>query len=116
MPGNFIVKASQNPFIGGESRAASLDALPTGLAGEIPNWIDLELHGWQAEPLPGVKYEVEFADGSKRRGALDGNGYTRIENVPPEGVHKVVYQNEGEDPTPYDFKDLAQSIRAYLGA
>ena len=114
-PGRFTVKASENPFLGEASGAAEPDVLPSGFAGETPNWIDLELRGWETETLPGVKYTIEFADGSKRKGTLDSNGYAHIENVPKTGQHKVVYENEGEDPPAYDFKDLAHSIRAFLG-
>lgn len=115
-PGNFTVKAGENPFLGGDSNAATLDTLPSGLAGEIPNWIDLELRGHLAQTLPGVKYTVRFADGSTRNGTLDGNGYARIEDVPATGTHTVVYENEGDDPPAYDFTDLGKSIRAYLSA
>jgi type VI secretion system VgrG family protein len=115
-PGNFTVKASENPFLGGGSTTAALDTLPSGLAGAIPNWIDLELRGYLAQALPGVRYTVMFADGSTRNGRLDDNGYARIENVPATGTHTVIYENEGDDPSAYDFTDLGKSIRAYLSA
>ncbi|MGB4074349.1 type VI secretion system tip protein TssI/VgrG [Pseudomonas sp.] len=60
-------------------------------------WLELNLHYKNLEPVPGAAYRVEFADGSVREGALDADGFARLEDVPP-GPAKVWY---GEDPRPF---------------
>lgn len=98
MPGNFVVKASQNPFIAGESSAVDIVALPTGLAGKQPNWIELNHHWPDLTPVAGAAYRVVFADGTVREGKLDVNGYARLEGVPASPAH--VYF--GEDPRSWE--------------
>ncbi|MCX9158030.1 DUF2345 domain-containing protein, partial [Niveibacterium sp. 24ML] len=116
-PGKFEVKGGSHAFLGGGSAAARLNDLPEGAMGPMQNWLDLELRGWEAEPLKGVPYTVTFADGSQRRGTLDANGYAHLENIPKGGQHKVEYENppSAEDPPAYTLSDLAKAIKSYLG-
>jgi type VI secretion system secreted protein VgrG len=115
-PGQWSAKGSAQAFLGGGGTGAQPNALPVGLAGEAPNWLDLELRGWEAAPLKNIPYTVTFADGSKRQGTLDDKGYASLTGVPKKGVHKVEYKNPptAEDPKPYSLDDLAKSIKAYL--
>lgn len=94
MPGNFIVKASQHPFIAGENNAADLQALPIGLAGKQPNWMELNHHWPDLTPVAGAAYKVVFDDGTTREGKLDNNGYAKLEGIPASAAQ--VYF--GEDP------------------
>lgn len=98
MPGNFIVRASQNPFIAGESNTAGMESLPVGLAGEQPNWMELNHHWPDLTPVAGAAYRVVFADGTVREGTLDGNGYAKLEGIPASAAQ--VYF--GEDPRSWE--------------
>ncbi|MFT4247073.1 MAG: DUF2345 domain-containing protein, partial [Pseudomonas sp.] len=112
-PGSVEFKGSQRVWTGPQAASIETPSLPKS---EWKNWIDLELRGWEAAALAGVKYKITFEDGSTRSGQLDDKGYAHIESVPPHGKHKVEYENEGEDPPAYTLDDLAQSIKQYLGA
>lgn len=90
----FKVKASQHPLMGGESQAATLQALPEGLAGQVPNWMELNHHWPDLTPVAGAAYRVAFADGTVREGKLDGNGFARLEGIPSSAA-RVYF---GEDP------------------
>lgn len=94
MPGNFIVKASQHPFLAGESNAAGMESLPEGLVANKSNWMELNHHWPDLTPVAGAAYRVIFADGSTREGTLDHNGYARLEGIPSSSAQ--VYF--GEDP------------------
>ncbi|WP_172196940.1 type VI secretion system Vgr family protein [Niveibacterium sp. COAC-50] len=117
-PGKFEVKGASHAFEGGGSAAARLNDLPAGAMGPMQNWLDLELRGWEAEPLQNVPYTVTFADGSQRRGVLDANGYAHLENIPKGGQHRVEYENppSAEDPPAFTLADLAKAIKSYVGA
>jgi type VI secretion system secreted protein VgrG len=112
-PGTVEFKGSQRDWTGAKVVSIETPSLPKS---EWKNWIDLEVRGWEAAALAGVKYKITFEDGSTRSGQLDDKGYAHIESVPPHGKHKVEYENEGEDPPAYTLDDLAQSIKQYLGA
>lgn len=98
MPGNFIVKASQQPFLSGQSETANITALPTGLAGQLPNWMELNHHWPDLTPVAGAAYRVVFADGSTREGTLDCNGYAKLEGI-PSAAAQVYF---GEDPREWE--------------
>ncbi|MEZ5602525.1 MAG: type VI secretion system Vgr family protein, partial [Candidatus Competibacteraceae bacterium] len=117
-PGKFSVKGGGNAFEGPGRGAAPLDALPTGLTSTPPNWLDLELRGWEAAPIQNARYSVSFADGSTRRGSLDPMGYAHLEDVPTGGKHKVIYVNPPTslDPPPYTIDDLETAIKVFIGA
>jgi type VI secretion system secreted protein VgrG len=117
-PGTWTVKAAAHDWSGGGSQAAQLTGLPDARVGQQPRWLELELRGWEAAPLAGTPYTVNFSDGSKRSGTLDANGFAHLDGI-PEGVeHKVMYQNPPttKDPEPYSLSDLAKSIKAFIGA
>ena len=77
MPGNFIVKASQHPFLEGEYRIAELQKLPD-------TRIELFDEGFvlkdktTGEPLPNVAYRILLKDGSYLQGVTDTSGRTQV--------------------------------------
>lgn len=95
-PGNWEVKSSTHAFLGGGSAPATLAALPDGVAGTAPNFIELNLHDEWLMPIAGAPFTVVFDDGSVRQGVLDANGHARLEGV-PNRTARVYY---GEDPRP----------------
>ncbi|TVT44173.1 MAG: DUF2345 domain-containing protein, partial [Denitromonas halophila] len=117
-PGKFSVKGGGNAFQGPGRGGASIKDLPEGLASDLPNWLDLELRGWEGASIKNAPYTVTFADGSTRRGALDAVGYAHLESVPTGGSHRVDYENPPTtlDPPPYTLNDLDAAIRAFIGA
>jgi len=94
-PGSVLYKASQKIFDSpGGNVPYGFQRLPTPQ--DVPvKPIDLQLHYLHSDddPVQGAPFEVEFADGSKRTGVLDGSGKALLMNVPP-GAAKVHY---GED-------------------
>jgi hypothetical protein len=48
---------------------------------EYKDWIEIELKDGEGNPLANEKYRIVFASGNSREGALDRNGYVKIENV-----------------------------------
>jgi type VI secretion system secreted protein VgrG len=93
MPGKYEAKGGTHALLGGASAAAVLPALPMDLAKLKPNDMLLEYKHSDGSPVQGALYEVSFADGSKRTGALDAAGRAVLNAVPP-GLAKVHY---GED-------------------
>ncbi|WP_140637042.1 DUF2345 domain-containing protein, partial [Methylibium rhizosphaerae] len=93
-PGSFTVKGATHDWGGGASGEASLPALPQGLAGEKPNFLELNYHDEWLQPVAGAPYRVVFEDGTVREGRLDGNGHARLDGVPNQ-LARVYY---GEDP------------------
>jgi type VI secretion system secreted protein VgrG len=97
-PGNFQVKSSTHAFLGAGSNAAELAALPVGLAGKEPAFMELNLHDEWLMPVPGAPYLVVFDDGTVREGKLDDQGHARLEGI-PNLMAEVFY---GEDPRPLE--------------
>ena len=90
-PGSFTVKAATHQWEGAAKSDAELPNLP---APELAkNWIELSLYGHDGTPMRGIEYELTFADGTKRSGALDGSAQQRAEAV-PWGEAKLVYKNK----------------------
>jgi len=50
------------------------------------DYIEIELLNEDGEVVPNEKYVLHLADGTERRGQLDGSGHAREENVPPGKV------------------------------
>lgn len=96
MPGNFIVKASQHPFLAGESRPIGLPALPVGLT---PTALELKYTYKDLKPVAGAPYLVLFDDGTQRTGTLDDKGEARVEN--PPGPGKAYFGYDPRDVFPY---------------
>lgn len=98
MPGTFIVKASQKPFIAGESRTPALDALPSGFT---QRRLQLKYAYDDLKPVVGAPYRVEFADGTVRQGTLDARGEATVDNPPGPGrVHFGYDAREAFEPSP----------------
>jgi hypothetical protein len=53
---------------------------------KFKDWIELHLTKFGGSPLPNEKYVFRLADGSKREGNFDNDGYAREENIPPGSV------------------------------
>jgi type VI secretion system VgrG family protein len=83
-PGNFTVKSGTHEWLGGESQAAPLPALPNGTMPLTTLKLDHRYHDDKGLPL--ADYEATLADGSVRKGKLDGQGKATIENVPTGGA------------------------------
>jgi type VI secretion system secreted protein VgrG len=79
------VKGSNHAFTGPASDPASLPALPQGVAGVDPNWIELTHHYDDLEPVQGATYKVKYDNGAIIQGAVDANGFGRKEGVPAGG-------------------------------
>ena len=107
-----------------DSQPADIPGLPRGQfkPNQEPDWLDLELRGWQGEPIKNRRFTVSFADGSKRNGTLNSNGYAHLENVPKDsnsgGQHTVEYFNppSSEDPPADTLADLEQAIKQFLNS
>ncbi|RNF81419.1 DUF2345 domain-containing protein, partial [Montanilutibacter psychrotolerans] len=84
-PGNFTVKASEQPFKGGASNAASLDALPLGTT-SFATVLELRYTYDDLKPVVNAPYRIEFENGTRREGQLDADGYAEIENPPGPGI------------------------------
>lgn len=54
------------------------------------DWVEIEFRDESGERVPEKKYVIHLADGSKREGTLDAEGYAKEENVPP-GPIKVSF-------------------------
>jgi type VI secretion system secreted protein VgrG len=99
MPGKFSVQGSAHAFLGGESQAASLPALPVGGLGMAPNWIEIKGHyADELKALAGSDVLVKFGDGTSRTGTLDDNGYLRMDGVPAGPVKFDVTEKKVFDP------------------
>ena len=77
MPGNFIVKASQHPFLEGEFRTAQLSKLPDTRVKLFDEGFVLKAKA-SGEPLPNVPYRILLKDGSYLHGMTDEFGRTHI--------------------------------------
>lgn len=54
------------------------------------DFIEIELKDDEGNPLKNVKYRIYFPNGSVKEGYVDGDGYAKVENVPP-GKAEVTY-------------------------
>ncbi len=53
---------------------------------EFKDWIEVELVDENGNPMVNEEYVLHLPDGQKRRGTLDGNGYSKEEQIPPGRV------------------------------
>ena len=79
MPGNFIVKASQQPFLEGEFGNAELQALPDSRARLFDEGFVLKDRA-TGKPLANVPYRILLQDGSFLHGITDEAGRTEVVN------------------------------------
>lgn len=56
------------------------------------DWFEIKLLDREGKPRGDEPYTVTFADGSTKDGQLDGNGYAKVEKVPP-GKCTVTFKN-----------------------
>lgn len=77
MPGNFIVKASQHPFLEGAFKIAELPRLPDTRVRLFDEGFVLKDKS-TGEPLPNMPYRILLKDGSYLYGVTDGFGRTHI--------------------------------------
>ncbi|RBG88271.1 type VI secretion system tip protein VgrG, partial [Xanthomonas oryzae pv. oryzae] len=87
-PGQFTVKASMHPFLGGEMNAVAIPPLPEERLPLQTLSLDHRYHDDQG--LAGADYVVTLADGGKRHGTLDAQGRAEVANV-PGGSAEVVF-------------------------
>jgi type VI secretion system secreted protein VgrG len=97
-PGKISIKGATHDFAGPASMEYLMPSLPRG---DWDNWLDLDLDGFDAKAMAGVKYTLHFPDGTVRNGVLDGNGYAREVSI-PNGTAEVIYHNDPstKDPIP----------------
>lgn len=79
MPGNFIIKASQHPFLAGERLPAQLASLPDHRAALFDEAFVLK-DKKTGEPLPNVVYRILLEDGNVLSGVTDRLGLTHVVN------------------------------------
>jgi type VI secretion system secreted protein VgrG len=79
-PGQQSQKAANFALSGPASMSAELPHLPK--AENKDNWIEINHHYDDLEPMKGAPYKLIFEDGSQLSGKLDGNGFARHEGVP----------------------------------
>ncbi len=77
-PGNFIVKASQHPFLGGTNNAASLAALPQHLARLEPYAVRLKLRDETGQAIQHQALRIWREDGSYEDLQTDVDGTSRV--------------------------------------
>ncbi|MGE8210506.1 MAG: hypothetical protein ACN6RH_13490 [Stenotrophomonas rhizophila] len=77
MPGNFIVKASQHPFLEGEFGTAPLAALPDTRVKLFDEGFVLKDEA-TGDPLPNVAYRILLKGGSSLDGITDRWGRTHV--------------------------------------
>src|SRR5690606_23022868 len=77
MPGNFIVKASQHPFLSGDLGAPKLMKLPDTRVKLFDEGFVLK-DRTTGKPLPNVRYRLLLKDGSYLHGITDAFGRTQV--------------------------------------
>ncbi|GAB7531227.1 hypothetical protein PS3A_36390 [Pseudomonas sp. 3A(2025)] len=60
-------------------------------------WIEIELLGENDQPIPWEAYEVRLPDGQCVPGFLDGEGFTRFDNLQSAGACEVRFPNLDKD-------------------
>ena len=53
-------------------------------------WLEIGLIDFADEPVSGARFKVRLESGQVVSGALDPEGFARIENI-PEGTHTVIF-------------------------
>lgn len=59
----------------------------------LNDWIEIELYDddqESPEPIAGVEYTIELADGTKKHGCLNQQGWARVDGIKP-GTCKVIF-------------------------
>lgn len=58
------------------------------------NFMELNYHWEDLEPVKGAPYLVEFENGKRFEGFLNDEGYAKIDNIPIDSIYQIWY---GED-------------------
>jgi type VI secretion system secreted protein VgrG len=93
--GNVSILAANLTLDGSEIalKGSKLNKIQPGSAQAKATWIELELLDEEGKGVANAKYELHLADGTVKKGSLDGSGKARVENLPP-GSCRVVFQDE----------------------
>ncbi|TWI12640.1 type VI secretion system Vgr family protein [Aerolutibacter ruishenii] len=105
-PGDFTVKASENPFLGGDSVAADLIGLPRS-RNKMQSHLTLKRNYCDGEPTENAEYLVAFSDGSKRQGKLNKKGIAELDDV-PSGPVNVQFGEDARAYKPHRSEDTEQ--------
>jgi hypothetical protein len=57
---------------------------------EFKDWIEIELKDLKGLPIKEEEYILTFPDGKQKKGRLDDNGCTKLENILP-GRYKIIF-------------------------
>jgi type VI secretion system VgrG family protein len=103
-PGKIEFKASMKELAGPQASHFEGHEFPTTAL--KPNRLVIERRYHDDEPLAGAQYEVQFPDGSKRSGTLDGAGRATLDDVPAGaaeirfGAMPGKWERKDQTPTP----------------
>ncbi|MEM5314462.1 type VI secretion system tip protein VgrG [Paraburkholderia sp. JHI869] len=81
-PGDLFLKTITVQRQGKASQGPDLPVLPTGKVGDSPNFLEINHHYADMEPVKDAPYTVRLKDGSTRSGTLDARGFARLYGVP----------------------------------
>jgi hypothetical protein len=82
---------------GSAGGAGSASEAPRAAAALPTHWLEIEMSPEEAgAEVAGVGYEVRLADGSVRRGHLDGDGRARLDRL-PAGTCEVRFPSLGDE-------------------
>jgi hypothetical protein len=59
---------------------------------EFKDWIVIRLKDLDGSPIPDADFILHLPDGSEKKGKLDSDGYSKVENIPP-GKFLVEFPN-----------------------
>ncbi|UYZ95743.1 type VI secretion system Vgr family protein [Moraxella bovis] len=90
-PGVFQVKSNEKVMEGGEYVEIPIYKFHS------QNFMELNYHWEDLEPVKGAPYLVEFENGQRFEGFLDDDGYAKIENVPIDMPYEVWYGEDQRD-------------------
>jgi hypothetical protein len=65
-------------------------ASPTEQRRKDKTWVGIELVDQDGSPVPGARFVLELADGSKKSGKLDDNGCAQVRDI-DQGTYKVTF-------------------------
>ncbi|WP_084087288.1 type VI secretion system Vgr family protein [Aerolutibacter daejeonensis] len=114
-PGNFTVKATENPFLGAASGAASITSLPNATE-KLDHWIEIDHRDVDNDAFAGMAYKIFFEGGQTVSGTLDDDGHARHDGVPTKAT-KVEYElPEPKDDAPWEpIRALTRAAHSKFG-
>jgi type VI secretion system secreted protein VgrG len=81
-PGDLFLKTITVQRQGKASQESVLPVLPTGKVGDSPNFLEINHHYADMEPVRDAPYTIRLKDGSTRSGTLDARGFVHLDGVP----------------------------------